>query len=69
MPLSGAQPADSVPHVDPIGSASSLYWPVMDREGNRVSASERHQLRSRLHTRALLSQQKFATGKVFPGLR
>ena len=42
MAIAGAQAADSVPHIDAIGSTRTVHGPRVDREDHTASKSKRY---------------------------
>jgi hypothetical protein len=69
MTLSRPDPADAVPEIDAVHAATALHGAIMNREHNAITLAKRHNHRPRLHTRPLLRQYEFATGKVLVGSR
>jgi adenine-specific DNA-methyltransferase len=63
----GTHAADPVAQVDAIGPARALDGPMVDGEGDRVAAAERHHLDARLHARPLLGQHELAAGEILAG--
>ena len=50
--------------VDPVISTIATHWSMMHREGDSISLLECDNFNSRLHSRALLYQYKFASDEV-----
>src|SRR6516165_247807 len=55
--------------IYPIRAAGSSGWSMTHREGDTLTLLQTHYLGPRLHPRALLDQNEFATGKIFARLR
>ena len=60
--------ADAVPQVYAIRAARTLHRPVVNRENNAVSLTERHNHRPALHSRALLRHDELSAGEVRAGV-
>jgi hypothetical protein len=50
--------------IDPIASAATLHRSVVNREGDRVTLLERHNLRATLHAGSLLGQHEFSASEI-----
>src|SRR2546423_14850049 len=59
-----AQSADAVAHVDAVDAAYALHGAVSDRENHGLSHLERHDLRPRLHARALIGEVELPTAEI-----
>jgi hypothetical protein len=68
VPLSGIQTANAVPHIHAIAAARSLNRPVVHSKCDRTILEQPHYFWPRLHPGTLLSQHKFTTGEIPPGL-
>jgi len=62
--LAGAKPADTVPHIDTVDSASALDRPVVNCKDHRITLAQRNDLGSGLHSGSLFSEDKLAANKV-----
>src|SRR5690606_17208987 len=58
VPPAGADPADAVAHVDPVGAPAALDRTMMDREDHGIALAERHHLGARLPARSLLGEDE-----------
>src|SRR5262245_65774848 len=65
----GADAAHTVTEVHAIVALRTLHWPVVHREGHRITLSKRHDLGAALHARPLFGQDELAAGEVHAGLR
>ena len=61
--------AAAVTQIYPIDALRAVDRAIMHRENNGLALAERHDLRPRLHPRALLGQDELAPGVVPAGLR
>ena len=64
----GANAADAVAQIDPVGALGALNRPVVDGEKDRVAAPQRHHVDPALHARPLFGQDEFAAGEIRFGL-
>src|SRR5690242_20594785 len=62
-----SQPADTMPHVDAVGSARPLHGTMVHGKGHRIALPQRYDFGARLHARALLGQHEFATSEIATG--
>src|SRR5688572_5741190 len=67
VPTPGPDAADAVAQVHAIGASSAVDRAMMNRKRDSVALTKRHDLRSRLHARALLSQHELAAGEIPAG--
>src|SRR5688572_21983786 len=68
MTMSGTHTADAMAQIYPIDAALSTHRPVVHGEYRSMALAQRHDLRARLHPRALLGDDEFAAGEVASGL-
>ena len=66
--LAGTQTTNAVPHIHAIDAARSLNRPVVHSKCDRITLEQPHDFWPRLHPGTLLSQYKFTTGEIPPGL-
>ena len=66
--MTGADPADTMPHVHAIASAGALNRPVADGPHQAITAMERHDLDARLHPGPLLGEYELTAAEVGPRL-
>src|ERR1700756_6076955 len=67
--MAGAQPADTVSHVDAIRTARASHRTMMHGEDNSIALPKRNHLRPRLHAWTLFGKHKFPAGKILLLLR
>lgn len=60
--------ADAVAHLDAVGAARSGSRCFVDREHDRVTHPQRHDMQAGLHPRALFGQDEFAALEILSGL-
>src|SRR3546814_8128284 len=60
----GTDPTDAVAKSDAVVASRAPDRPAVHGEGDGIALPERHDLRSRLHARALLGQHELAAGEV-----
>jgi hypothetical protein len=65
----GADPADSMPQIDPIDPTASLYRPLTHGENDGIALAEWHHLGPGLHPGTLFGHYEFSTSKVPARLR
>src|SRR5262245_31260776 len=65
MTATGPQTADAVPKVHAVDPPRSSDGTVVDGEDHTVTATKRHDLRPRLHSRPLLDQHELPAREVF----
>src|SRR5262245_35304997 len=61
---SRSQPADAMPHVDPVVAARAFYRPVAHSKDHPVTTFERNHVHPRLHPRPLLSKHELAPREI-----
>src|SRR3984893_8535935 len=69
VPMTGAQAAHSMPNIDPVGTACAPPRPMVHGEDHGFALDEGHDLRPRLHPRALLREHKLAPGEILARAR
>src|SRR5712692_9162962 len=69
MTVARPDAADTMTQVDAIRTSRTLHGPVVNREDNAVSPTERYHHRSALHARALLRHDELTTCEVRVGVR
>lgn len=62
--LAPANFAHAMAHFDAVGAACSGSRCFVDREHDRVTHPQRHDMRARLHSRALFGQDEFAAVEI-----
>ena len=62
--MTGAQAAHSMAHIDPVGAACAAHRPMVHGEDHGFALDEGHDLRPRLHARALLREHKLTPGEI-----
>jgi hypothetical protein len=65
MTVSGTDAADPMTQIDSIDPTRPLHRTLMNSESHGVALSQRNNLRSRLHARALFGQHEFAAREIF----
>jgi hypothetical protein len=64
MPLAGTEAAYAMTHIHPVEPFCAVDWPVMNWKDHAISLIEGYNFGTRLHTRTLLGENEFASGKV-----
>ncbi|QEL15454.1 hypothetical protein PX52LOC_02374 [Limnoglobus roseus] len=60
----GTDAADAVLEVHSVAPTAALYRTMTNGENDTISSSERHDLDTRLHPRALLREDELSTGEI-----
>src|SRR5262249_28591059 len=69
MPVTRAQAAHPVSHIDPIGAAAAAHRPMVHGKNDALALPQRNHFGARLHARALLGQHELPGGEIVPRAR
>src|SRR6476646_239476 len=64
VPMTVLHAAYFMAHIDPGGTACAAHQPMVHREDHGFALDEGHDLRPRLHARALLREDKLTPGEI-----